>query len=40
MDARTCPSLDQMEGMIENTCGEQSNKIFFDGFDAPWKGYY
>ena len=31
---RTCPSLDEIEGVIEDACGDQSFKVFFDSPEA------
>jgi len=40
VDIRPCPSLDEIEGVIEDTGGRQSFKIFFYCLEASGKGYY
>jgi len=38
VDVRPCPSLDEIESVIEYAGGGQSFKIFFYGLDASGKG--
>ena len=40
VDVRSCPSLDEIESVIEHACGGQSFKIFLHRLDAPWKSDY
>jgi len=40
VDVCPCPSLDEIEGVIEDTRGRQSFKIFFYRLEAAGKGYY
>ena len=40
MDLRSCPSPDQIECVIEDTCSVQSFKIFIHCFDASRKSDY
>lgn len=40
MDVRPCPSLDEIESVIEDARGRQSFKIFFYRLEASGKGYH
>ena len=39
MDVGPCPTLDEIEGVIEDTRGAQSSKIFLYRLYASGKGY-